>query len=61
MTAFGLELLGNTITAFGRHEWLISAIIGETNTPIGVSEGVVSVTVLVVNYSDVTEARIGMS
>ena len=37
------------MTALGSQEWFSRAIVGETHTPIGVSEGDVSVKVFVVN------------
>jgi hypothetical protein len=40
---------GKTTTAFGLHEWLIRAMAGEMETPIGVRLGVVKVKVFVVN------------
>lgn len=40
---------GNTTTTFGAQEWLIRATSGETETPIGVSDGEVRATVLVMN------------
>jgi hypothetical protein len=43
------DALGNTITQLGTHEWLIRAAIGESATPIGVSEGVARVCALVEN------------
>jgi hypothetical protein len=42
---------GNTTTAFGSHEWLISATSGETHTPSGANDGEVSVIEFVVNYA----------
>lgn len=41
---------GKTTTALGSHEWLMSAINGEIEAPIGVKEGVVTLNVLVTNY-----------
>ena len=41
---------GNTITAFGSHEWLANATEGAMQIPIGVRDGSVRVNVLVVNY-----------
>jgi hypothetical protein len=40
---------GKTTTAFGSHEWLMSATDGDTDAPSGVSEGSVMVNVLVTN------------
>lgn len=40
---------GNTTTAFGSHEWLISATIGETQTPSGARDGEASVMEFVAN------------
>jgi hypothetical protein len=40
---------GNTITAFGRQEWLIKAGVGEIAMPIGLRVGVVKVNEFVVN------------
>ena len=45
----GVDDRGKTMTAFGSHEWLANATVGETHMPIGVSAGVVSVNVFVVN------------
>ena len=46
---FVLPLRGNTKTAFGRHEWFVSATSGDTVAPMGVSEGEVSANVFVMN------------
>lgn len=47
--AFVLPLRGNTTTAFGRHEWFMSATSGDTVAPMGVSEGEVRANVFVMN------------
>jgi hypothetical protein len=46
---FVLPLRGNTTTAFGRHEWFVSATSGDTVAPMGVSEGEVKANVFVMN------------
>jgi hypothetical protein len=50
-TALFLLVPGKTTTALGSHEWLIRAMIGDTQTPIGVSEGDVQANELVKNYN----------
>lgn len=40
---------GKTTAELGAHEWFMSAAKGETQTPIGDSEGVASVNEFVVN------------
>ena len=40
---------GNTTTAFGTHEWLISATSGETQTPSGANDDEVRVMEFVAN------------
>lgn len=44
-----VEKRGETTTALGSQEWLISATRGDTEMPIGVRDGVVSVKVFVAN------------
>ena len=46
---FVLPLRGNTTTAFGTHEWFVSATSGDRTTPMGVSEGEVKAIVFVMN------------
>ena len=46
---FVLSPRGNTTTAFGRHEWFVSATSGDTVAPMGVSEGEVNAKVFVMN------------
>lgn len=41
--------LGNTMTAFGLHEWFANATVGATQIPMGDSDAEVSVNVFVVN------------
>ena len=49
-TFFVTDALGNTTTQLGVHEWLMRAAMGESATPIGVSEGEDRVCALVENY-----------
>lgn len=41
---------GNTTATFGSQLWFISAVMGDNATPIGLSEGDVSVKELQLNY-----------
>lgn len=43
-------VFGKTTIAFGEQEWLIRAAQGDTQTPMGDNDEVVSVKELVVNY-----------
>lgn len=50
---------GKTTAELGAHEWFMSAANGETQTPIGESEGVASVNEFVVNCVFVFGERSG--
>lgn len=48
---------GKTTTAFGSQEWLMRATEGATQAPSGLSVGVVTVKVFVVNYVRVSHGQ----